>query len=122
MREETLTMTKLQRPEGKFRNALKVANIPEGGFNATLTGTHEAGGRDDFYENYIGFVTSEDSEERFLGIGNESMSLTTLIDAYGDETSEWKGKPVHIGSAIMKSGKYAGTACLALSIPTKVSA
>jgi hypothetical protein len=108
-------MPTLTGPSKKFRPCLKVTDIPPEGWDGVLNGKYESGESSEFYEHYIG--VNLNGTETFLGVGAESMSLAILIDAYGPETEKWEGKPVHVGSSTIKSGRYAGTACLALSIP-----
>ena len=106
---------KLAEPQGSFRKALLVKNIPEGGILATLTGNVEEGSKEDFYSYYIGFTAEGSDTEQFFGLEPSSMSYGNIIAAFGDESDNWKGKEVHIGTAVMTKGKYAGTACLSVT-------
>lgn len=108
-------MAKLKAPERKYRDTILVADLTEP-INATLNGQYEEGSKDDFHDHYIG--VNVNGANRFIGVGSESMSLSAIISAYGDETESWTGKPVTLTVATMKTGKYAGTLCLSVQIPT----
>lgn len=92
-----------------------VKNIPDGGFDAVLTGTVEEGDGNDFYEYYVGYLVGDENVEKFFGVDLSSLSYANLISNFGKEEANWKGKAVHIDKAVMTKGRYAGTQCLSVT-------
>ncbi len=86
-------MSKIDKGEYEFAETLKPADIKKD-IETTITGDKTIGTK--FGEKRVIFVAEKDKDGKDKQVFINAFSLKNLVEAYGEETDDWKDKPIVI--------------------------